>query len=264
MRVGLVWLLLAGTAAAGPITDITRLPAADVIVLGEIHDNPVHHRNQAEAVTAIRPSALVFEMLTAVQAALITSGNRADPGLGALLGWERAGWPDFAMYQPILTAAPTAAIYGAAVPGETLMASRDPAAVAVLLPDARFGLADSLAPADQAAREAEQMAAHCDALPADLLPYMVAVQRLRDATLAASAMAALDETGGPVVVITGSGHARRDQGIPAALALAAPQVRVLSVGQLEADPGPDAPYDLWVVTDPTPRPDPCAAFGAGD
>ena len=37
---------------------------------------------------------------------------------------------------------------------------------------------------EQAAREAEQMAAHCDALPEDILPGFVEAQRLRDAALA--------------------------------------------------------------------------------
>ncbi|MDF0603033.1 hypothetical protein P1J78_19995, partial [Psychromarinibacter sp. C21-152] len=31
---------------------LSDLPAADVVILGEIHDNPVHHRNQARAVAA--------------------------------------------------------------------------------------------------------------------------------------------------------------------------------------------------------------------
>jgi len=261
MRAVLFWLLL---AAAGPVTDLSQVPAADVVILGEIHDNPQHHRNQAVGVAVVRPRALVFEMMTPAQAALVTADNRGDPGLAALLGWAEAGWPDFTMYQPILMAAPDALVFGAAVPSDALMGLREPAQVAGLLPDARFGLTGPLDGADQAAREAGQMAAHCDALPVALLPYMVAVQRLRDAMLAARALEAFGKTGGPVVVITGSGHARRDQGVPAALALAAPDVRVLSVGQLEDDPGPDAPYDLWVVTDPTPRPDPCAAFGAGN
>lgn len=261
MRAALVWLLLAQGVSAAPVADLRQLPPADVVILGEVHDNPVHHANQAAAVAAIRPAALVFEMLTPAQAALVTEGNRSDPGLGDLLGWQASGWPDFAMYQPIFTAAPQAGVYGAAVSGDSLRASRDPLAVAALLPDPRFALSLPLTAADQTAREAEQMAAHCNALPETLLPYMVAVQRLRDATLAARAIEAFEATGGPVVVITGTGHARRDQGVPAALALAAPELRVLSVGQLEVDPGPDAPYDLWVVTDPTVRPDPCAAFG---
>ncbi len=264
MRPVLVWLLLAGAALSSPVADLRALPVADIVILGEVHDNPQHHVNQALATRHIRPGALVFEMLTQQQAALITAENKGDPGLGEVLRWAEAGWPDFAMYQPILTAAPLAAVYGAAVPGEALMGVRDPAAIALLLPDARFGLAKGLATADQTAREAEQMEAHCAALPVDLLPYMVAVQRLRDATLAARALEALKAHGGTVIVIAGTGHARRDQGVPAALALAAPTVKVLSVGQFEADPDPDAPYDLWVVTAPVDRPDPCATLRGGN
>ncbi|MFN6980061.1 MAG: ChaN family lipoprotein, partial [Gemmobacter sp.] len=124
----------------------------------------------------------------------------------------------------------------------------------------RFGLDRPLEPADQAAREAGQQDAHCGTLPPDLLPGFVAAQRLRDAALARAALDALAAHGAPVVVIAGTGHARRDEGIPAALAIAAPQTVVLALGQLEADPGPDAPFDLWIVTDPHPRPDPCAAL----
>jgi hypothetical protein len=42
----------------------------------------------------------------------------------------------------------------------------------------------------------------------------------------------------------------------------APQARVLSVGQIEAPAAALQPYDLWVVTPPAPRDDPCAAFAA--
>ena len=49
-----------------------------------------------------------------------------------------------------------------------------------------FGLDAALDPEEQATREAGQMAAHCDALPEDVLPGMVEAQRLRDAALAAA------------------------------------------------------------------------------
>jgi uncharacterized iron-regulated protein len=268
MRLILAFALLPLTlhAQAIPPAELSDLPPADVVILGEVHDNPVHHTHQATAVAAIAPRALVWEMLTAEQAARITDANRADPGLAQALGWDGSGWPDFAMYQPILTAAPAARVYGAAVPRDTLPGpGTDRAGFADLLPDGplRAAFLAPLAPADQTAREADQLAAHCDALPADLLPYMVDVQRLRDAALAAAVIEAHADTGGPVVVITGTGHARKDQGIPSVLAAAGFAGRVLSLGQLESDPGPDAPYDLWIITAPHPRPDPCAAFTKG-
>jgi uncharacterized iron-regulated protein len=230
--------------------------------LGEVHDHPAHHDTQAQVVAAMAPRALVFEMLTPDQAARVTPDNRADRGaLETALGWAESGWPDFAMYHPIFTAAPEAAVLGGALPRDQVRAAFTGGAAAVFGADAAaYGLADPLAPEDQAAREALQQEAHCNALPPEMLPGMVEAQRLRDAALARAVVQAMDATGGPVAVITGTGHARKDHGIPAALAVAAPDLRVLAVGQVEADPGPDAPFDLWVITDPVDRPDPCLAF----
>ena len=244
---------------------LDRLPPADVVILGEVHDNPLHHRNQARAVAALQPRALVFEMLTPAQAAAMPADRTDAAALRAALGWDAAGWPDFALYHPIFTAAPEAAVFGGNVPRDDLRRALVEGAGAVFGADAaRYGLDIALLPADQAAREADQSQAHCNALPPEMLPGMVAGQRLRDAALARAVVQAMAATGGamggPVVVITGTGHARRDQGIPVPLALAAPGLRVLSLGQLEDDPGSDAPFDLWIVTPPAEREDPCATF----
>ena len=231
-------------------------------MLGEIHDNPDHHLNQARAVAALDPAALVFEMLTPDQAARATPEVRGDAAaLEAALGWNASGWPDFAIYWPVFAAAPGAAIVGAAVPRDAARRAFEAPLAEVFGPDApRFGLDLPLPPGDQAAREADQQAAHCNALPEAMLPGMVAAQRLRDGALAAAALAALEETGGPVAVITGSGHARTDIGVPALLRLAAPEVAVVALGQLERPTEGPQPFDLWIVTDPAPREDPCAAF----
>ena len=251
-----------GWAAQIAPDGLRYLPEADVVIVGEVHDNIFHHANQVRAITAIKPRALVFEMLTPEQAARIIPALRRDPvALERALGWEASGWPDFTMYYPIFTAAPEAAIFGGALPREAVRRAMTEGAAPVFgAAAARYGLADPLPPAQQAAREADQQAAHCDALPEAALPGMVAAQRLRDAGLARAVVAALGETGGPVVLITGTGHARDDRGVPLALAQAAPKVRVVSVGQYETDPGPAAPHDFWLVTDPVPRPDPCGAF----
>lgn len=235
---------------------------ADIVILGEVHDNPAHHLNQARAVAAIAPKALVFEMLTPEQAARATPGLRADPaGLGQALEWEASGWPDFALYAPVFAAAPEAAIHGAALPrAEVRRAMTDGAAAVFGAEAGAYGLAEAPAPDEQAALEAEQMEAHCNALPPELVPGMVAAQRLRDAAFARATLRALEETGGPVVLITGSGHARTDRGVPAVLARVQPGVSVISVGQLERPARPDQPFDRWLVTDPAPREDPCATL----
>ncbi|MGP3697700.1 ChaN family lipoprotein [Rhodobacter sp. NSM] len=245
--------------------DLARLPPADVVILGEVHDNPRHHENQAVAVAGLRPSALVFEMLTPEKAALVAPRLLGDERkLAAELEWDRSGWPDFALYHPIFLAAPEAQVFGAEISREDARAAVKSGAAAAFGAEApRFGLDLPLDAADLADRTEEQRVAHCDALPPDLLPGMVEAQRLRDAALARSVLQALDETGGPVAVITGTGHARRDKGVPSVLAHAAPELRVLSVGQFETSPEGEVPFDLWLVTAPVPRDDPCADLVGG-
>lgn len=235
---------------------------ADIVVLGEVHDNPAHHVNQARAVAAIAPRALVFEMLTPEQAALATPELRSDPeALEAAFGWEASGWPDFSLYAPIFAAAPEAAIYGAAMRRAEVRRAMSEGAASVFGEGAgAFGLNDALSPADQAALETEQMESHCNALPQEMLPGMVAAQRLRDAAFARATLRAFDETGGPVVLITGSGHARTDRGVPFVIGMARPDVSVVSVGQLERPADGAQPFDRWLTTDPAPREDPCAGL----
>ena len=260
-------IVLAPMAAAGPVpfTFLDDLPGADAVLLGEVHDNPTHHQLQTRAVESLSPTAIVWEMLTPEQASRLPDDLTRSEVVARAIDWDGSGWPAFDHYHPIMLAAPDAVHLGSAVTrDQARRVFQEP------LPDVfedlfsrpadAFGLSEALTDTDQAAREALQAAAHCDALPEHLLPGMVDAQRLRDAALAAQVMQALEDTGGPVAVITGAGHARRDMGVPRKLAVAAPDLRVLSLAMLEADPGPDAPFDHWIVTDPQPREDPCAAF----
>ncbi|TDX27094.1 ChaN family lipoprotein [Rhodovulum visakhapatnamense] len=253
-----------GAEEIGPAA-FASLPAADVVVLGETHDNPDQHANQAAAVKALAPRALVFEMLTPEQAAKVTPGLRLDGvALGQALGWEASGWPDFAMYFPIFSAAPEARIYGAALPRDEVRRAVTDGAAAVFGADAAtYGLTDPLPEAEGEQRINDQREAHCNALPEHLLPGMVEAQRLRDAALARAARQALDDTGGPVAVIAGNGHARTDWGLPAAFARVAEGARLISVGQLEGAATGSPPYDYWLVTGAADRGDPCAALTGG-
>lgn len=264
MRAALALVLaIAAPAAASEIGPdaLGDLPAADVIFLGEVHDNPAHHAHQASAVAAIRPNALVFEMILPEQAASLPVERVDLAAMRDALGWEARGWPDFAMYHPIFTAAPDARIYGADVPQADLARAMKDGASAVI-PDARFGLSTPYPPDAQEGVEDMLWAAHCYALPRDAMAPMVQAQRLRDASLARAALAALEETGGPVVVITGTEHARTDRGAAAVLRQADPSARVLSIGQLEGSPDSPPPFDLWLVTEGVPtRGNPCEAFG---
>ncbi len=249
-------------AASLPDQVKKQMQQAQVVILGEVHDNPDHHRRQAEAVAAITPRAVVWEMLTDVQAARFDAALMDDPEkLAAQLEWTASGWPDFAFYHDIFKAAPSARVYGAAVPREAAMAAmRGGVSVAFGLQDAtRFGLSVGLPEDQQSAREAFQLAAHCDALPEEMLPQMVDIQRLRDAELARAVLTAIEETGGPVAVITGNGHARRDWGLPVYVTRVAPGLSMFVLGQSEAG-RIDGQFDVVLDSPAVERPDPCLAF----
>ncbi|MFP7674208.1 ChaN family lipoprotein [Marivita sp. S0852] len=255
----MIFLACAPTAlAAGGVFD-----GADVVFLGELHDNPGHHARQATYVAEMEPTALVFEMLTQAQADLVTPEVIADEAaLEDLLDWNESGWPDFSMYYPIFAAAPDAAVYGAAVPRDAARAAMQNGVISGFRGDAAlYGLSTALPEAEQDTREALQFAAHCDAIPEEMLPVMVDIQRLRDAELAYSALTALEQYGAPVAVITGNGHARRDWGAPVYVTAAAPDVEIVSLGQGETGVGePDGVFDHVEISPAAERGDPCDAF----
>ena len=263
MRWALAFLTGAATLAA-PFSWADTPPeaahAAQVVFLGEVHDNPAHHARQADWVQALQPTALVFEMIGQEQS--VPDAIRGDAvALAAHLEWDARGWPDFGMYYPIIAAAPKAHVYGAAVPRAQARALMEMPLDAVFGAAADvFGLGTGLPEDEQASREALQQVAHCNAMPADMLPVMVDIQRLRDATLAQVAQDALARHGPPVVVITGNGHARTDWGAPAALKHAAPDVAIFALGQAEDGRGPDGTFDQIADAPGVERPDPCAAL----
>lgn len=231
----------------------------DVVIVGEVHDHADHHLTQAQIIEMLAPTAVVFEMLTAEQAGRITVDTISAPDLGDILGWDAAGWPDFAMYAPVFHASRNAAIIGAAPSDFAAQQARDDI-IRAFGDDAKaYGLTQPLAPEEQALRKQDMQDGHCGALPPDILPWFVDQQRFRDAVFARATFQAFERLGGPVVVITGNGHARRDWGMPVYLSAAAPDVSVLSIGQITQS-DTDAPFDLWRVTAPVDRPDPCAAF----
>lgn len=253
-----VSMWLAGMAQAGGMQEMRD---ADVVILGEVHDNAHAHARQAELVAALLPRAIVFEMLTPEQAGRVTPDMRGDAAaLAQILDWAASGWPDFAMYHPIFTAAPEARILGAAVPRGAAREAMEAGVAAFFGEDAAlYGLDQPLDADQQAARERFQFEAHCEALPEAMLPAMVDLQRLRDAELARQTRAALEATGGPVVVITGNGHARKDRGMPVYLGRAAPELTVFSLAIAE-EGRVDGEFDAIETVPAAERDDPCAVF----
>lgn len=271
-RVGPDPLVLSQDGAAESHASLiaSRARAAEVVYLGEVHDNPHHHGHQRRVLEAMleggeRP-ALAFEMLpvarqSAVDEALAGAGGPAD--MDAALGWTRAGWPDFAMYWPLFDLARRHRLPVVATDLEPAVARRI----------AREGLAAqadgarlrSLLAAD-ASREAaigrSIQKAHCDVLPERVIPTMVESWHARNVTMARRLAAALGQSP-RVVVIAGRGH-QTPGGLPAQLGALRPGTRQLVVEMAEVEPGEDprhvaaeATADILWLTPPAERPDQC-------
>ena len=236
--------------------------SADVVLLGEIHDNPVHHQVQAEFLADLQPKAVVWEMLTTEQATRIEADWLNNPKqLERELDWANSGWPDFALYAPLFQASQDALHVGAMVPRAAAQQVMSDGAAAYFGPQsALYGLVASLPKDEQSQREADQQVNHCNAMPQEMLPLMVDFQRLRDANLARATVEALEQTGGgPVAVITGNGHARKDRGVPVYLLKARPDLVIYALGQSE-DGVTSGVFDMVLDAPRVDRDDPCKAF----
>ncbi len=244
---------------------------AEVVYLGEVHDNPHHHAHQRRVLEAMlaageRP-VLAFEMLPAgrqadVDQALASAAGASD--LDAALGWSRAGWPDFAMYWPLFDLARR---HGLRVVATDL----DPAAARRIAREGLAAQADGLAlrsllPADpsrEAAIGRSIQRGHCNLLPARAIPTMVESWHARNVTMARRLAEALSGAA-RVVVIAGRVH-QSWGGLPDQLAALRPGTTHLVVDMVEVDPGEDPEHaareatgDIAWLTPAAERPDQCA------
>jgi uncharacterized iron-regulated protein len=247
--VGRIWRPATGEMLS-PEALAGLLAATDMALLGERHDNPDHHALQAwmlrRMIEAGRRPAVAFEMMSSDQAPAIAAHLATAPrdaaGLGAALGWEKSGWPDWRLYSPIAQAAMDAGlpVVAANLPRETTRAiskGNPPEGLA-----ARLGIDRPLPPALAADMVEELKSSHCNQLPESAVAPMMAVQRARDAAMA-EAMAAAAGTPGTdaAALVTGSGHARSDRGVPLHLRRIAPGARILTVAPVEVEPGKTTP-----------------------
>jgi uncharacterized iron-regulated protein len=256
---GRIWDVRAG-AFIQPAALLARLPGARHLILGETHDNPVHHRLQRqvlESLAAADRRTLAMEQFdTERQPALDAARSRnadaetlADSGQLDRKGWN---WP---LYKPLVQFAldhdwPIAAANLSRGGARRIVA--DPSS---------SGLAPAPA-AVRAALEHDIVEGHCGRRPeAKLLAGMIEAQRARDSRMA-EVIAAAPRT----VLIAGSGHARLDRGVPVYLRSVTTAGQVVSIAFTEVEAGLREPQDypqafdyLW-FTPRAVRDDPCKAL----
>jgi uncharacterized iron-regulated protein len=254
-------------ASARQIADRAR--TAEVVYIGELHDNAQHHLIQARILEAIlatgsRP-ALAFEMIPESSQAALEAAMRSDAGRAEVdrqLGWSALGWPDFAMYWPLFELARK---HGLPVVGTDLdpglarrigrnglrAAGDDPARL-------RSALPDDLARDRGIVQRLE--AAHCGQISQDRANRMLESWYARNVVMARRVGGGL-ALAPQVVVIMGRGHGSPG-GVPEQLAALRPGTRQLMVGLYEGQAdGPTEPMsDVVWVTAKRPRPDPCLSL----
>ena len=283
-------LALAGCAAAPPGEDPGRAPVvvpvgadlaasarvvadrartAEVVYLGELHDNALHHAIQARVLEELirnggRP-AVAFEMVPETRQAALEAATRSPGGAAEVerqLGWAAQGWPDFAMYWPLFELARRHGLPVVATdlePAVTRRISRDglgaagedPARLRSALPDD---------PARDQAIARRIRVAHCDRITESRAERMLESWYARNVVIARRIADALTRTP-QVVVIIGRGH-QSPGGVPEQLDAVRPGTRqlVVALAEGESGPPPGTTGDVVWLTPSRPRPDPCLAL----
>jgi len=226
---------------------------ADYVLLGEKHDNSMHHRLQADVVenlvmSGLRP-AIAFEMINTSQGnklqIFLADKHTSANGLGEDIGWQKSGWPDWRYYAPIATIGLKAglAIHPANCPRtKTREIGRKGFAVLDAELVERTGLNEPLPAALANSLTEEMYLSHCKMMPRKHLGAIANIQRARDAVMA-DTLAAEDKA----VLIAGAGHTRRDRGVPYYLRRLRPTAKIVAVGYIEVDDNALQPTDYAAI-----------------
>jgi uncharacterized iron-regulated protein len=251
---------------------------SDYLLLGETHDNDLHHRYEAWILDGLamkkRSAAVSFEMITREQMApLAAKQPSSTDALIALLNKSKTNWGYERYYRPVFDSVLGAAysVYPASLGRKALMGiarggdQHIPADIQALLRGAPF------TSEQEASLREEIKQSHCGMLDDRMAVAMVLTQRVKDAVMAESLIQrkAVETR----VLVAGSGHGRKDRGVPLYLRAQAADAKVLSIAWIEvvSDMGKVAdyaqawgstslPYDYVWFTARVDRPDPCESF----
>ena len=209
---------------------IAAIHDADIILLGEIHDNLFQHRVRADLIGKIQSKEFVIVSEHLVSGKEITYSGSLLEDLEAI-GFNKKAW-SWPIHEVLYKKFEE---LGLPVFGGNL--SRED--INNIYVGKKFSQSDTLASIvkrnalDSQSKDKllnDLVVGHCGVVEEDLLSFMFKVQRLRDASLAY-----ITNKLAPAIVIAGNGHVRRDYGVPQILKKMNPNSNVISIAFLEID-----------------------------
>ena len=284
-----------GGQPLSPETLLEKMQPAQVIYLGEQHDNPYHHQLQrailAKLLAQGKRPAIGFEFFSRDQTGWLmqyTVGTPSafalpqpdDPGeaLRKKLGWEKR--PDWEHYFPLIQLARThhLPVFGADLPdGLRVRLTRSGLEGISALERAEWSPTGFAQASYRQLMLQKLSEAHCGMAPAAFLERQYGTWLARnDAMARAIALMLTDAPDTPVLMILGAGHVAHDMGVYERVAFLRPGVRQLNLGLRGVDPAhpvpsrylepiqidqtrfpPEHPF-LWLTPPAPSHTDPCA------
>jgi len=232
----------------------------DFLLLGEVHDNPEHHRVRE---SLFQLGALVSEHLSSERGpdlarfqemAKTTKRTLTLDDFKILTSWSQTGWTDDVARMLFDVALQNKVpLYTGDVPRNTIRRVSMEGGASIPVDElARLKMDEPLGqPLDEASlTEIED--SHCGAMPREAFHGMAYAQRYRDASLA-DALVKAAETHDSAVLVAGNGHVRRDRGVPWYLRQRAPGKKIVAVMLAEVEDGKND-AESYVPRDPDGKP----------
>lgn len=238
---------------------LDELADAPLVLLGEKHDNADHHALQLWLLQALEArrvqGSVVMEMLTVDQQVTVSqvqsqiqSGERPED-LPLALNWH-AGW-DWPQYRALVS-------HIIEQPYPLLAGNLNPDALMDIYRNPPQLMGAESTRAEVVERLTEQIReGHCNKLPEEQLPAMLAVQQQRDRSMAK----VLLEAPKPTLLIAGAYHVRQDVGVPLhvrdLLVEDRLEQRILIFAEVDQEIATDSADFVW-YTPAVPEQDYCA------
>jgi uncharacterized iron-regulated protein len=236
---------------------IDPLLPAEILMLGEQHDAPDHQKIEQQVIALLASratlAAVALEMADAGATTANLKSSSTEQQVKNALKWDDRGWPWEAYGPAVMTAVRAGVpVVGANLPRARMTASMADGKLDMQLPG----------PALKAQQQLIRIG-HCNMLPESQITPMTRIQVAKDISIA-NTLAQAVLPGKVVVVLTGSGHADRNLGVPQHLASG------ISYKSIRLRAGNDAPgsgeradaFDSVWPTPATPAVDYCEKFRA--